>query len=131
MGGVSGWKSGCDPEVSVARTGHHRHVRLVLNILWLIFGGFLIAPVNYAGGTLALALTVKGFTAMVVGGTRSFWGPVAGGVVLGLMEAGISRYLSSGYREIIVMSFLLLILLVAPQGLQSLWRRHQGGDLSI
>lgn len=96
-----------------------------------MIGGFLIAPVNYAGGTLALALTVKGFTAMVVGGTRSFWGPVAGGVLLGLMEAGISRYLSSGYREIIVMSFLLLILLVAPQGLQSLWRRHQGGDLSI
>jgi branched-subunit amino acid ABC-type transport system permease component len=47
------------------------------------------------------------------------------------MEAGISRYLSSGYREIIIMSFLLLILLLAPHGLQSFRRRHEGGDLSI
>jgi branched-chain amino acid transport system permease protein len=96
-----------------------------------MIGGFLIAPINYAGGILVIAITVKGFTAMVLGGTRSFWGPVTGGVLLGLMEAGISRYLSSGYREIIIMSFLLLILLLAPQGLQSFRRRHEGGDLSV
>jgi branched-chain amino acid transport system permease protein len=96
-----------------------------------MLGGFLVAPINYAGGILVIAITVKGFTAMVLGGTRTFWGPVTGGVLLGLMEAGISRYLSSGYREIIIMSFLLLILLLAPQGLQSFRRRHEGGDLSV
>lgn len=111
--------------------GRVQDVAVGIAVALAMIGGFLIAPINYAGGILVIAVTVKGFTAMILGGTRSFWGPVTGGVLLGLMEAGISRYLSSGYREIIIMSFLLLILLLAPHGLQSFRRRHEGGDLSI
>ena len=111
--------------------GRVQDVAVSIAVGLAMLGGLLIAPINYAGGILVIAVTVKGFTAMVLGGTRSFWGPVTGGVLLGLMEAGISRYLSSSYREIIIMSFLLLILLLAPQGLLSFRRRHEGGDLAV
>jgi uncharacterized membrane protein YccF (DUF307 family) len=42
----------------VARTGHHRDVRLVLNILWLIFGGLLIALGYAIAGLICFVLIV-------------------------------------------------------------------------
>jgi uncharacterized membrane protein YccF (DUF307 family) len=46
------------PEVSVAHTGHHRRVRLVLNILWLILGGFLIALGYAIAGLICFVFVV-------------------------------------------------------------------------
>lgn len=42
----------------MARAGHHRDVRLVLNILWLIFGGLLIALGYAIAGLICFVLIV-------------------------------------------------------------------------
>ena len=36
----------------VARTGHHRGVRFLLNVLWLVFGGGLVLAAGYAVAAL-------------------------------------------------------------------------------
>jgi uncharacterized membrane protein YccF (DUF307 family) len=46
------------PEVSVAYTGHHRRVRFVLNILWLIFGGLLLALGYAIAGLICFVFVV-------------------------------------------------------------------------
>jgi uncharacterized membrane protein YccF (DUF307 family) len=42
----------------VAPAGHHRGVRLVLNVLWLIFGGLLIALGYAIAGLICFVLVV-------------------------------------------------------------------------
>jgi uncharacterized membrane protein YccF (DUF307 family) len=42
----------------VAAAGHHRDVRLVLNVLWLIFGGLLIALGYAIAGLICFVLIV-------------------------------------------------------------------------
>ncbi len=42
----------------MAQAGHHRSVRLVLNVLWLIFGGLLIALGYAIAGLICFVLIV-------------------------------------------------------------------------
>ena len=42
----------------VAPTGHHSSVRLILNVLWLIFGGFFLALGYAVAGLICCALIV-------------------------------------------------------------------------
>jgi uncharacterized membrane protein YccF (DUF307 family) len=46
------------PEFSMARTGHHRYVRFILNVLWLVFGGLLIALGYAIAGLICFVLIV-------------------------------------------------------------------------
>jgi branched-chain amino acid transport system permease protein len=64
-----------------------------------------------------MELTVKGFTASVLGGLTSLTGALIGGLALGLIEASLAMAVSSGYREAIVMGLLLVVLLTRPEGL--------------
>ena len=47
-----------DPPAGGARVGHHRGMRFVLNVLWLIFGGFLLALGYALAGVLCFILIV-------------------------------------------------------------------------
>lgn len=60
---------------------------------------------------------LKAFTAAVVGGIGSIPGSVLGGVLLGLVESLGASYVSSGYKDAIVFSLLVVVLLVRPHGL--------------
>ena len=70
-------------------------------------------PINpFIGGTpLLLALL-----AIVIGGTGSMGGAIAGGFILGMVHSVISYYFSY-FSEIALFVLLILILLVRPQGL--------------
>ncbi len=60
---------------------------------------------------------IKAFTAAVIGGIGSIPGSFLGGILLGFAEGLGSGYLSSGYRDAIAFSILVLVLLIRPTGL--------------
>lgn len=60
---------------------------------------------------------IKAFIASVIGGLGSVPGAIVGAVLLGMIETVVSGYISSGLRDLISFSLLILILLVRPAGL--------------
>jgi branched-chain amino acid transport system permease protein len=94
-------------------------------ILFVYFaGGFL----GVAGGILfsmyyavwigmGFLGTMKAWIACVIGGIGSLQGALVGGLLLGVMEALISGFVSSAYRDAISYGIVMVILLVRPMGI--------------
>ncbi|MCE7002291.1 branched-chain amino acid ABC transporter permease [Kibdelosporangium philippinense] len=79
--------------------------------------GSVLAPLQPPDATIGVALGLKGFTAAVIGGLSSPAGAAAGGLVIGLVEAYATGYLSSEYKDTLTYGLLLVVLLVRPGGL--------------
>lgn len=79
--------------------------------------GALIAPVGAAFYEYGLTFGLKGFAAAVLGGFGSPVGAVVGGLLIGILESLSAGYLSSGYKDAVALSILLLLLLLWPSGL--------------
>ncbi|MEY2534800.1 MAG: branched-chain amino acid transport system permease protein [bacterium] len=79
--------------------------------------GLLIAPITLAGGVVGPALTLKGFTAAMLGGIGSTVGVVAGALILGLVEAVLGAQIPFAYRDPAIFGILILVLLLKPSGL--------------
>ncbi len=60
---------------------------------------------------------IKAFVAAVLGGIGVIPGAVAGGLILGIIEAMVSGFWSSTFRDAVAFSILILILLFRPAGL--------------
>ena len=60
---------------------------------------------------------IKAFTAAVLGGIGSLPGAMLGGLLIGLIEAFWSSYLSAEYKDVATFSLLILVLLFRPSGL--------------
>jgi branched-chain amino acid transport system permease protein len=60
---------------------------------------------------------IKAFVAAVLGGIGIIPGAVAGGLILGVVEAMASGFLSSTFRDAVSFSILIFILLFKPAGL--------------
>lgn len=75
--------------------------------------GMLSSFTPYSGGPF----TLKSFVICVLGGLGNAWGPLVGGLVLGVVEELSSRWLGSTYRDAVSFGLLVLILLVRPSGL--------------
>lgn len=67
--------------------------------------------------TVGLVVTLKAFAAALVGGVGRLRGAFVGGLLLGVMEALISGYVSVLYTNAVVFGLLGLILIVRPTGL--------------
>jgi len=70
--------------------------------------------VNFADGFVP---GVKAFTAAVLGGIGSLPGAVLGGLMIGLIEALWSGYISSDYKDVASFSILAVTLIFMPSGL--------------
>lgn len=80
-------------------------------------GGIVLAPLQPPDATVGIPLGLKGFTAAVIGGLSSPGGAVAGGLVVGLVEAYATGYISSSYKGTLTFGLLLVVLLARPTGL--------------
>ena len=60
---------------------------------------------------------LKAFIASVIGGLGSVPGAITGALLLGMIETVVSGYISSGLRDLISFSLLIMILLIRPSGL--------------
>jgi branched-chain amino acid transport system permease protein len=99
------------------------NVPVVVAIAFLLsatFGGLagvLLTPIVAMDYQVGFLMSIKGFTAAVLGGMGSAPGAVAGGFVLGLAEALGSGVISSGYRDVVALGILIALLMVRPEGL--------------
>jgi branched-chain amino acid transport system permease protein len=97
--------------------------RVISSVYFL--GGMLgvVGGVLYSSAYNAVSLgmgfrgTLVAFTAAVIGGIGSLGGALLGGLILGLSENIIGVYISSAYRDPIMYSLLIIMLLVKPTGI--------------
>lgn len=80
-------------------------------------GGAMITPAQFTSSDVGLAYGVFGFVAAVLGGFGSLLGALVGGVLLGIVNAVVGRYVSSNYQTVIAFAILLVLLAVRPQGI--------------
>jgi branched-chain amino acid transport system permease protein len=64
-----------------------------------------------------LGAVVLGFVALVIGGKDMLWGGLVGGLLIGVMRAGVSWYLSARWQEPATFAVLALFLLLRPHGI--------------
>lgn len=79
--------------------------------------GVLLAPVFYVSADMGGMVSLKAFSATIIGGFGNVGGAVIGGLLLGLVEALGGAFLSSEYLDVISFGLLIAFLLFRPQGI--------------
>lgn len=76
------------------------------------FGGIMVAPTTSVTWNMGAALTIKAFTAVVIGGMTNVWGAVIGGFALAIVESLATAYLFSSYTQALTFAILVVALVV-------------------
>jgi branched-chain amino acid transport system permease protein len=79
--------------------------------------GAMITPAQFTSSDVGLAYGVFGFVAAVLGGFGTMQGALVGGLLLGVVNAFVGRYISSNYQTVIAFGLLLVLLTLRPQGI--------------
>ena len=79
--------------------------------------GLVISPILFPAYDMGLMLSIKGFSACILGGLGSAPGAVLGGLLLGVLESLGAGYISSGLKDAIAFGIVLILLLFRPYGL--------------
>jgi branched-chain amino acid transport system permease protein len=89
--------------------------------------GVLIG-VHYAAITpyIGVEIGLKAIAVMVVGGTNRIWGALIAGPLMGVVEVMTVAYGGSQIRDFVVYGFMIIVLLLRPQGLLGGGRSDQG-----
>ena len=81
-------------------------------------GGVLVGVYyNSIDPLMGIMPGIKAFVAAVLGGIGSIPGAMTGGIVLGVVEALISGFISSTFRDAAAFAILILVLLFKPSGI--------------
>jgi branched-chain amino acid transport system permease protein len=80
-------------------------------------GGTMIGLSYGFGPTTGGGWLLRSFTVIVLGGMGSLWGALLGGILIGVLEESTASMVGAQYRDLIVFAFLVLILIIRPQGL--------------
>ncbi len=89
--------------------------------------GVLIG-LHYAAITpyVGVEIGLKAITVMVIGGTTRIWGALAAGPLIGIVEVLTVAYGGSQVRDFVVYGFMIVVLLLRPQGILGGARADQG-----
>lgn len=98
-------------------TGAMRGIGFLLSGLTGAIAGVIVAPIALMQYDSGVSLGIKGFVACIIGGFGNPIGAALGGLVLGLLEAFATGYLSSGFKNAIAFVMLLVFLFLRPGGL--------------
>lgn len=79
--------------------------------------GLLVGPTSYLQPTMGLDLTLSAFVAAIVGGYGSVGGAMAGGLLLGLVNALTGYFLDPKLLGLTSYAVLLVVLLIRPTGI--------------
>lgn len=99
------------------------NVPSILSLTWLVagalggIGGILIASGTYLDPNVMDSALIPAFTAGAIGGFTSIGGAYVGGLILGTAGSLAAAYISPDFKTSITFIFLLLVLIIRPQGL--------------
>ena len=79
--------------------------------------GVIITPITLTSFNAGTVLGFKGFSAAMLGGLGNIPGALAGGLLLGLLEAFSAAFISSKYKDAVAFVVLLGLLFFRPAGL--------------
>lgn len=79
--------------------------------------GIFVAPQAALTYQSHLPFAIMGFLALVLGGTASAWAPLAGGVLLAMIETVSARTLGGSFRDYVLLALVLVVFSFRPEGL--------------
>jgi branched-chain amino acid transport system permease protein len=97
-------------------------VRRLNGLVWALsaavaaVAGVLLAPIAFIHANMGF-IGLKAFPAAVIGGFDSLPGAIAGGLILGVIEALAGFYLPEGFKDVAASVVVLVVLAVRPHGL--------------
>lgn len=109
-----------DPEMASALGAN---TGLIAVIAFAVAGGFagvagvLIGPITYANPYIGNTYGIAGFVALMIGGTARPVAAMAGGFILGVLEETAKSVIDTQASDWFPFVVVLVILLLAPQGL--------------
>ena len=90
---------------------------IVSGLMAAVAGTMMGMYYQVVGATMGVQIGMKVFAAAILGGVGSLPGAMVGGLTLGIIETLAAGYISSGYRDAIVFSILIIVLLFRPTGM--------------
>lgn len=88
-----------------------------LSTLFAGVAGVLIAPLVNVHSEMGTLFGLKAFAVAILGGIGSAWGVMLAGLLFGVVEAGITTTLGSGFTQIISFALVIAALAWRPNGL--------------
>lgn len=79
--------------------------------------GILVTPMQVTAYNVGTPFGVNGFIAAIIGGFGSAAGALAGGVLLGVLQAVAIVLFGAGFKNVAALSVLLLVLFLFPSGI--------------
>jgi len=79
--------------------------------------GILITPTQYTAYSVDGPFGINGFIAAIIGGFGSAPAALVGGVLLGVVQSGAIVVVGAGYKNVVALTVLLIVLLFFPHGL--------------
>ena len=108
-----------DPEVAQLVGFDNRHVfglAMALSLAVVGLAGVLLAVRTNFDPAAGPTRLIFGFEAVIIGGLASFWGTLAGGILLGVVQAVAATY-DPGWQILAGHIAFLVVLAIRPQGL--------------
>jgi len=79
--------------------------------------GILITPTQYTAYSVGGPFGVNGFIAAIIGGFGNATAALFGGILLGVVQSGAIVVFGAGYKNVVALTVLLIVLLFFPRGL--------------
>jgi branched-chain amino acid transport system permease protein len=79
--------------------------------------GILITPTQYTAYLIGTPFGINGFIAAIIGGFGSPVAGLVGGIFLGIIQSEAIVFFGAGFKNIVALTILLVVLLVFPNGL--------------
>ncbi|RPJ08444.1 MAG: branched-chain amino acid ABC transporter permease [Spirochaetaceae bacterium] len=92
-------------------------ISFVLSAAIAALAGAVICPLTQTQYNMGTSFAIKGFTVAILGGLGKSFAAVAGGLILGILEAFSVSLLPNAFKDVVAMSLLLIILTSMPSGL--------------
>jgi branched-chain amino acid transport system permease protein len=89
----------------------------LINAVLVTLASLLITPIYLAKFTNGELLGLYAFIAAIIGGFNQVRGAIVGGLLLGVIDNFTAAYISTQYRLVVPLLFLVLVILFRPQGL--------------
>ncbi len=108
-----------DQDVSRLMGLNNRHIyglAMALSLAIVGLAGVLLAIRSNFDPAAGPALLIFGFEAVIIGGLSSLWGTLAGGILLGVVQA-LAAQVNPGFQILAGHLVFLLVLAVRPRGL--------------